>query len=331
MPTSVPAAGTLEGEVVVTVRESVETKGLKLQIGWGTHGRGNRFRQIVMEQTLFAGELKAGDLHFPFALSVPTGPLTFHGENISVDWFAIASIDFPWAADPKVECGFTLERTDTAEPYVFGSHVPVTGLQGTRRVSVGDGCLIAILVVFLVGFFSVFAFVASKTFQQNVWMMIFISLFALAFCGMPLYLLYQLLGRKWANRRAGDVKVTVNKVAPAAGELLKVDLQFTPKRALHLNNIAVTLTCIERATSGSGTNRSTYTNTIHEEQTLLMDSNRSVARHEPVEFTQLVQIPVDAPPSFVAGDNEVLWSIAIRIDIRSAMDWQDSFTLAVRP
>ena len=198
-------------------------------------------------------------------------------------------------------------------------------------MSAGDGCLIATLAGFLVAFFGVFAFIASKTFPQNAWMTVFIAIFAVSFCGLPLYLLYQLLGRKWANRRAGDVKVTVNKVNPAAGELLKLDLQFTPKRALYLNNIAVTLTCIERATSGSGTNRSTYTKTIHEEQTLLMDSNRSVARREPVEFTQLVQIPVDAPPSFVAGDNEVLWSIAIRVDIRSAMDWQDSFTLAVRP
>jgi hypothetical protein len=331
MPESVPAAGTLNGEVVVAVHEPVETKALKLQVGWFTHGRGNRSRRIVLERVLFAGELKAGEMRFPFAISLPTGPLTFHGENINVEWFAQTSVDLPWALDPRMECIFTLRRAQSVEPYVFGSRRPLTGLQSARPMAAGDGCMVGILVCFIILFFGVFALAASKTIMRSGWMTLIFAALFLIFCAIPFSVLYRVVGRKWANRRAGQVKFSVSNATPAAGDLLKLDLEFTPKRNLELNHIAVTLTCVERASSGSGTSRSTYSHTVHEEQTLLTDSRGWLSRREPVQFTQLIQIPPGAPPSFVTDDNEVHWGITIRMDIRNALDWEDSFTLAVRP
>src|SRR5262245_12969667 len=152
IPESVPATGTLEGEVVVTVHEAVETQALQVQVGWFTHGRGTRSRKIVIERVLFSGDLNAGEMRFPFAISLPTGPLTFHGENINVEWFAAATVDLPWAIDPRMERVFALRRTNTAQPYVFGSRLPLTGLEGARRMAVGDGCLGAVLVCFILLF-----------------------------------------------------------------------------------------------------------------------------------------------------------------------------------
>jgi hypothetical protein len=127
------------------------------------------------------------------------------------------------------------------------------------------------------------------------------------------------------------VKVSVSKLAPATGETIELALELMPGRNLELGNITATLTCMERAVSGSGTNRSIYTKTLHEEKASLSEGRSSVSGHSPARFTRFVEIPADAPPTFVSDYNDVLWTIDVRIEVRNWIDWEDSFTLAVRP
>jgi hypothetical protein len=333
MADSVPAGGILNGEAVVTVHQPVETKGVKVLVGWRTHGRGTRSRSVVIEQVIFAGELSAGEMRFPFAISVPTGPLTFHGEYVNVEWFALATVDLPWAVDPGVERVFALQRSDTAEPYVHGVRPPVTGLKDAKPMAVGDGCLVAILFFFLLLFAGVFALVVSRTLilAGSGWMTAIVLLLFLVFCAIPLFILYRIFRQRVARRRIGDVKVSVSKVAPATGETTELALDLLPGRNLELGNITATLTCMERAVSGSGTNRSIYTKTLHEEKASLSEGRSSVSSHNPARFTRFLEIPADAPPTFVSDYNDVLWTIAIRIEVRNWIDWEDSFTLAVQP
>jgi hypothetical protein len=50
-----------------------------------------------------------------------------------------------------------------------------------------------------------------------------------------------------------------------------------------------------------------------------------------IAFTGELMIPIDAPPSFYARSNDVLWDIDLRIDMPNCPDWTETVALAVRP
>ena len=56
-----PGGGTITGVVRVRVDADVNCKGLEVQSGWRTHGRGNVASGSAATVTLFAGEWNAGE------------------------------------------------------------------------------------------------------------------------------------------------------------------------------------------------------------------------------------------------------------------------------
>src|SRR5690554_6767376 len=110
----------IRGVVTVAVDSDVKCNGLSVDLVWRTHGRGNRCSQIATGLILFEGQWTAGqEISYPFELTLPNGPMSYHGHYLNVDWYVLARADIPWAIDPKAEQEILLEPGAQFEPMTY--------------------------------------------------------------------------------------------------------------------------------------------------------------------------------------------------------------------
>ena len=94
----------VRGTVVVELNRRYEADALRVTLEWETHGRGNRDSGVAMTTTLSSGGWPEGGVHrYPFHVTIPNGPVTFHGHNLYVDWYVRAKIVRSLARDVRAE------------------------------------------------------------------------------------------------------------------------------------------------------------------------------------------------------------------------------------
>lgn len=321
--TSCPAGGKLQGHVVVNAEQPIHTKAVTVELAWRTHGKGNRARAEIARQTLFAGELESTE-HLPFEFTLPNGPLTYHGVFINVEWFVRARVDLNWAIDPKAEAIFSLRPGNRADlPYEHGATLPSLGPEDGPEGSTGSTQAKPIVLILL--FASVTLAVVGL--QQSDFM------FLLAGCAVALItaaVVFLALKRRVAERRIGAVQLNLSTFEPRPGDSIQVAVTLSPTRSITLNGVTAVLRGYERAVTGSGTRTSTHTSEFHRQQQSLMEGPQQLSPLEPGRFVTAVTIPLDAPPSFYAADNQVCWVIDVRLDLPLWPDWTNTVTLAVK-
>ena len=106
--------------------------------------------------------------------------------------------------------------------------------------------------------------------------------------------------------------------------------QSTPRTQATLDAVTVSLDAQEKAVSGSGTNKTTHRHTVWSEKTQI-EGTREIHAHSPVALSANVVLPHDAPFSFHAEDNEIEWTLTLRIEIPQWPDWVQKHTLLVVP
>jgi hypothetical protein len=163
--------------------------------------------------------------------------------------------------------------------------------------------------------------------MPGLFMIPFGGIFALVGFGVA-FLMYK---KRVAQRRLGTpvVRVAPNPAKP--GDAIRVHIACEPRTALALAASKVTLKCVERVVSGSGTNRTTHTHTVHESERSLDVAGRTVEAGQPLSLQATVELPPDAAPTFVADDNAPRWTVATTIGIEGWPDWEHEYPLTVGP
>lgn len=320
---------TVRGYLQVRVDSNCRCDGLTLTQEWSTHGRGNRTSGGQQVLRLFRGDWKAGETHsYPFEFTIPEGPVTYHGHYLNVDHYLRAVADIPWAFDPKAERELLVspaeksskedvaQSLDATSPDVPAVKVPPVFFWVFGALFMVPG------LAFVVGGATQ---VASGDFGGAV-MAVFGAIFAVA-GGVVVFLG---LRNSIAERKLGPVIASAEPKVALPGEEISLALDFNPRAEARLNEITATLKGYESVTSGSGTNKSTYTHTLYEEKVVLRGNGRLFAR-EAQELAARVTLPKDAPPSFSASDNELTWEVEFHIDIASWPDWNTKVPLQVLP
>lgn len=105
---TVPAGGTVRGRVVVHSMDSIKARGVDLEVGWRTSGRGDTDEKLVHTERIHEQSVPPGGLDIPFSADLPPVPCTYHGELIKIHWFARARIDRALARDPRAEADFVV-------------------------------------------------------------------------------------------------------------------------------------------------------------------------------------------------------------------------------
>lgn len=311
----------ISGRVIVETDELCETKGVALSLGYFTHGRGNRFSKELETLTLYSGSLQ-GVQSFPFKLTPPNGPATYHGEIVSLDWQLQARVDLPWKLDPKANLPLTLAPNPDA-PYVSGND---TGVQQAARVVHQLGKFAGCALVFLVPFFAAGLWMLWNAFSEPFPYIIMGPMFL----GVPSVMAFLLLRNSIAEKKLGGVELTVDPEQVRPGESAQVILRFTPQSELRCNHIALVLRCYERAVSGSGTREQTHRHELYKQPVPLCDA-RTLHRGEPIELDATITLPATLPPTLALPANAVCTEIEVRVDIPRWPDWVQTLPVWVTP
>lgn len=295
------------GTVTVQVNEDADCNGIILEHFWQTHGRGNSATGPKLATELYRGPLRAGQsLKYPFQVTAPIGPPTYHGTYLNVDHYLMVRVRIPWAIDPRAK-----------EEYVL---LPSGAEYGNLRVTSPTGLINKQTLTGL----GVPAGVA----------MILAGVFFFP-CGLvlvPFGLLVLLFGvrKKLAEKKIGKVALSLGSLRVAPGGQLPLRLMFTPRHTSRLNGITAKLVGSEKCVSGSGTNKTTHTHKFFE-RTVVLVPECEVTAGRPIRVAGIVPIPETNAYSFHATDNDVLWELEVRVDIPMWPDWTDKRTVVVRP
>ncbi len=320
----------VRGRIEVTALEDCTCDGLSIELMWRTHGRGNRAKGDPNLQSLGKAQWKADETRsYPFELTLPAGPVTYHGNLINVDWYLDARADIPWALDPKAEREILLVPgpaegemrsaggyRDPARPGIARYDVggpKRTGWQG--RAGVGTRVFFGLL----------FGGIGGVAFYQSH------SVFTLVFVLVGLGIAGGALLRPVAESRIGVPEVEIDPNELRAGERATVRLILAPVSRAHINGVSMEVRGQEIAVSGSGTNRTTHRHDLFRAPSKLDGPTGAVEAGARAQFQGTLALPPDAAPSFRATDNEVRWSVTIRVDIEGWPDWQDEYVFTVVP
>ncbi|QDV88674.1 sporulation protein [Planctomycetes bacterium TBK1r] len=303
----------ITGTLHVLADADVKCKGLEVSSGWRTHGRGNIARGVAESITLFVGEWTSGQREsYRFELEVADWPPSYHGNYINVDHYIDARAKIPWAFDPKASQEFVMRPAtgpDTADAQVAAA---VGGC-------IGYGLVALVLGLMVVAFgFLIVTFVVNP----------FAGLVAGAII-IPLvgFFVAKKLLPKWL---LGNVQAELLTPQVAPGDRVRARLAFQPKRRFTINSISAELTGTEVCVSGSGSNRTTHRHTFFTDRHEL-EGQSTLQAGDRKEFNLDFPIPGDVPYSFDLADNDLNWTIDLRVDIPRWPDWTQSLKLLVHP
>ena len=298
----------LSGTVHVQVNQDVRCDGLIVEHFWQTHGQGNTATGPKESSVVFQGNLQAGQAYsYPFRFTVPDGPPTYHGHYLNVDHYIQARVDIPWAIDPKLKEEYLLlpdEREYGNLPPDRNQQPRLMGQVLKLGLPVGVAMIVAgVLVLFPCG-------------------IVLIPLGCLV--------VFAALRQSLAEKKIGKVELHWGSLRVAPGGEVPLALSFTPRQSCTLNGITANLLAVEQCVSGSGRNKSTHTHKVHQ-QSITLAGQGPLTAGQPVQVKTTVPIPQTNAFSFSASDNELIWTLEVRVDIPLWPDWVEKRVLTVRP
>jgi hypothetical protein len=313
----------IAGKIQVLAHEAFHCRKITLVCAWRTQGRGNK-PSGGEEGMVFAEDAKfqSGEVReYPFAFSARRGPVSYQGHDLSVEWYLRAQIDIPVAVDVIKEEKFMLAPGEISEEFVLGTEeqTEATSPASSFRERMGMAKVLA-LPFFILGLVIVFWGGSN----------VVALLLGLAAAGFGGWQLFFMLRNKLAQQKIGAVEVEIHPEKVRAGKTLECRFLFDSRDAARLRKITATLKAEERVVSGSGGLKNTHTHKVYE--AVIDEANPNAVPVEGrTEIKLPVRIPPDAPSTFWAPDNALIWSLRVQIDIPDWPDWVQEFPLTVTP
>jgi len=135
---------------------------------------------------------------------------------------------------------------------------------------------------------------------------------------------------RWAKERLGDIDFDVTPLTLRPGGVRWVRFSGRPDGTIALNRATVQMNAEERVTRGSGINRSTYRQQVYSHETHLPETQQLLAG-PPFQRAIAVPIHTNAPPSFIASDNRLDWTVRLPLNIPRWPDWSGECAILVHP
>lgn len=353
---------TVAGRLEVTTDGDVTMDALTVELSWETHGKGNRVRGVAETVELYSGPVQGGMLrYFQFELTCPPGPFTYHGQVLNVDWAVRARADIPWKIDPKAEEKVVLlpPEREQGETAAEATHAPevVAGLgdveaileaTGTGELDAEQrqtiarvqkmaglggkiflGCFLAPFLLIGLGMliYGILAVVGHLQ-DGGAWRglgedeLVPLGIGAMFFF-VPGTILFFVVSSWIASRRLGSVTFEIASPVLRRGQTVEWRLALQPPRAVEIGGVTAQVVGRERVVRGSGTNRTTHTHVVVEEE-LVLSPAWSLPRGLPFERRGSFVVPEDAPLSFKATDNALEWQVTCTVDLPRWPDWTES-------
>jgi len=298
----------ISGKVYVTPNTDVSCDGVLIEIGWSTHGRGNKDSASIDALQYDGKQFLSGQtVAYEFRFESPSWPLTYHGHYLNVDHYLRVRLDVPWALDPKAKEDYILLPGPACAP--VGEIYGVTET-GESKKSVGCVLAVAATIAIVSLFFG------------------FLPVIIIAWIA-PGVLGFKVFRTSMASRQLGEAVFSLARHRAAPGERLPISIEFSPTKSIGINGITASLKGVEEVVSGSGTNRSTHTKTIFEEHYVLSEATQLSTGSQVVSGEIL--IPRTGAWTFYSDDNKLTWQVTLGVDIPNWPDWVASAELELIP
>ena len=326
------AGETVTGILTFVPQRTLRINGLKLELRWRTHGRGNHTQgqAISIPISFYEAEISQGQSYeTPFSFNLPSGPLTYHGHYLNVDWYLKAQLDAPLTPgflDPQSETELLVLPKEGESIYLGPTYKAPDDAKRAAANKWGSLIMAGVfggigLVVFLV--------FNSLAVNGPAFIRLF-SLIPLIFVALAIWIGFSAMRNSLARSKLGEVKVSFSKRQVVPGGNLTARLEFQAQKQLNLMKISITLKGYEKVVRGSGTNKKTFTHSVYEEQKVLMGA-AVLSPKQTVVVEESFALPFDAPYSFMASDNELRWQLDCLVDTQGILDWQESYQIDVVP
>jgi hypothetical protein len=313
----------ITGKIQVLAREAFHCRKITLICAWRTAGRGNKAAggeegMVFAEEGRFqSGELK----EYSFQFAARRGPVSYQGQYLNVEWYLRAQVDIPVAVDVIKEEKFMLAPGDISEEIILGTEDDFEEAEAPSSFKERMTMARILAVPFFVLGIALIVLGGANIIT------LLLGLAVTSFGGWQLFIM---LRNKMAQQRVSALEVKVHPVKIHAGNAVACKFLFDSRDARRLRKITATLKAEERVVSGAGGLKNTHTHKIYE--TVLEQSNQDVVPLEDkTEIKIPVPIPANAPSTFRAPDNAVIWSIRVQIDIPDWPDWVQEFPITVLP
>lgn len=315
----------VKGRLTVEIFEDVEFRALDLRFLWHTEGKGNRVTGEGRTETLVrSGKWREGTSHgFSFEIKAPWGPLSYGGRILKVLWTLDARLDRSLLRPDVVESiPVLLQGSPDPEHASLG---PVPQEKETlERVKKGRmGTWVGVGSVFLlmgILFGAAHGWQLGGAGRATVFLLLAGGLF------ITLKGFWGQLGRG----KLGEPSVLLSTTEVRRGEEIRFSVSIRPEQRTELRILEAILECEERVVQGHGQYQSRHKRTVFEKR-LTLAENLVIDPHRGFKKKGTLTLPVDAPPSFGAPHNQLIWWLRFRGDIAGWPDWREPVLLTVWP
>jgi hypothetical protein len=329
---------TLRGEVEVVSRDAGRLASLTLTLQWQTRGKGEpcagEARSLLLARDLALSP--GAPRRVPFELPAPSGPLTYHGRIVTVEWSVTAVADMGWLSKPRAEARLLLlPFQGEARAALLGYRTaplqrkaPELDLGPSARSMLGKprarslseeplwGVAVGVLGILLL-----------LILPSNAWM------FGLMLMGGGGMIIANAIRLRALGQSLGNPVLRVHPEIVRAGEPLTVELVLRPPEDQDLEALVLGLSGAELAEKPreAGGEPQRFRHTLHEERRAVEISRRRLRGGKETVIREVLLVPAEAPASFAAPNNEVRWEVTAMARAFGEEPWRSERAILVLP
>ena len=223
----------ITGTVHVHANDDCECKALLVGCLWKTHGRGDNTQGQPDEQQVFSGAWTQGsDYSYPFELSAPNGPNTYHGHLLNLDWYARARVDVPWGIDPVDEEDFLLVTGPKSNPDTYVNNAFRKRSLATSSTGAGSklGAVALGIPLFAMGIVFFMISSSGRSSANGTEVTVAVSVVV----GIIALVMMFVVVKKWLlKRKLGDFEVSVPQEVVLVGSSVPVEVSLKSSAREH--------------------------------------------------------------------------------------------------
>ncbi len=314
-----------QGTVTFQAMEDVAFREVQVRLFWHTEGKGNRVSGTGGSFSFaHEGEWKEGaNPRFPFRLRAPGGPISYSGKILRILWALEVRLDRSMLkSDIRISRPVELLAGPDPQDVNLGPRAQKKEkLEARKRGRRGLW-----LTLSVVGFLGAVLFGAATNWDiqgNDRWFLFLLIL------GAFLLMLRGLWGRL-GQGKLGEPTIQLSTTEVRRGEEIRFHVSIHPAERTELRTLEAILECEERVIHGHGQYQSRHRRTVYERR-LLLAEHQVIESHRGMRRKGVLTVPAEAPPTFGAPDNEVIWWLRFQGDIVGWPDWNEPVLLTVRP
>lgn len=324
----------ITGVVEVTVHEPMRANPLLIGLSWGPTPSDDTFAGAGLttlvglaeqKQTLFTGRWQPGTHRYPFSLTAPAGPFSYHGRLVQVHWRLHARAWVQQGHLPATSVTVTITPDQTPRRWYFGpGYRPPDDRGRLGRRYLPTWLSTAIFAVTFVSFVIWSGFGMTPRYLDLAPFVFFVGpiIFALLL-DSPRHLL--------ARLALGRVTVRLSSRTPGRGATIHCTVRRRSLLPVRPRRITATLIGREVAggTSAPGGSGAT-TNVFHRDEQAVRPPATDDSDAAGVLIADLA-VPDDAPITYAGVNAEVSWSVMVTLRLNRLVAWSRTFPVTVQP